>query len=226
MSAVILQLTRQLVAREFHQHRAMLLLATLAGLGALVVAASGPVAFNVGFLVWLTALIALAVLLAMFGVATERKERTLLFVLSLPVSPAGYVRAKLLGLLLCFLGPWAVLSAGALALVLLAPGIADGLLPYGVLLCVYLLLNFTLVLCATFHFRSEAAMGGVIILTNMGVSLFMMGVTQLPGLSAHMTASAPVWNETFWLALALELGATALALSLPLLVAARRRDPL
>ena len=64
MSAVILQLTRQLVAREFHQHRAMLLLATLAGLGALVVAASGPVAFNVGFLVWLTALIALAVLLA------------------------------------------------------------------------------------------------------------------------------------------------------------------
>ncbi len=69
-------------------------------------------------------------------------------------------------------------------------------------------------------------MGGVIILTNMGVSLFMMGATQLPGLSAHMAASAPVWNETFWLALALELGATALALSLPLLVAARRRDPL
>jgi hypothetical protein len=217
-------LTRQLVLREFHQHRAMLLVATLVGLGSLVVAAGGPVAFNVGFLVWLTALIALGVLLAMFGVTTERKERALLFVLSLPISPAGYVRAKLLGLLLCFLVPWTLLSGGALALVLLAPGIADGLLPYGVLLCAYLLANYALVLCATLHIKSEAGMAGVIVITNMSVSLFMMGIPRITGIGQHMAAAAPVWNGAFWQVLAAELAVTLLALSLPLFTAARRRD--
>ena len=54
----------------------------------------------------------------------------------------------------------------------------------------------------------------------------MMGVTQLPGLSAHMTASAPVWNETFWLALALNWAQRRSPSACSLLVAARRRDPL
>ena len=41
----------------------------------------------------------------------ERKERTLQFVLSLPLSHGDYVRIKVVGLLLCFFIPWAVLSA-------------------------------------------------------------------------------------------------------------------
>lgn len=217
-------ITRQLVAKDLHQHRWLMLSATGAGLAALPVAVTSEVGFNVGYLVWLTAVIALGLLLAMFGVANERKERAQLFVLSLPLSPADYVRAKLLGLLACFLPPWAMLSAGALGLVAAAPGIPDGLLPYGVLLCVYLLLNYALVLSAVLHIRSEAGMGGVIIVTNMGVSLFMMGVARAPGLGAHMLKPEPVWNTTFWLVLGLELGATALALVLPLFTAARRRD--
>lgn len=217
-------ITRQLIAKELHQHRALMAAGAAAGLAAMPVAASSEMGFNIGFLVWLTAAIALGVLLALFGVANERKEKARLFVLSLPLSPGDYVRAKLLGLLLCFLLPWLALSAGALGLVAAMPGIPDGLLPYGVLLCAYLLLNYAVVLCAVLHIHSEAAMGGVIILTNMGVSLFMMGVGRVPGLGEHMLKAEPVWNSTFWIALALELGATALALTLPLLIAARRRD--
>lgn len=217
-------ITRLLVAKDLHQHRSLMASATAAGLVALPVAATSETGFNIGFLVWLTAVIALGVLLAMFGVASERKDRAQLFVLSLPLAPAGYVRAKLLGLLACFVLPWALLSAGALGLVAASPGIPDGLLPYGVLLCVYLLLNYAVVLSAVLHIRSEAGMGGVIILTNMSVTLFMMGVGRVPGLGPHMLGPEPVWNGSFWLALALELGATLLALLLPLLVAARRRD--
>ena len=218
------RLTARLIAKELYVYRWLLAAATAAGFAGLLTAASGEVGFNIGFLVWLTALIALGVMLALFGVASERKERSLLFMLSLPLAPRDYVRAKLLGLLACFLLPWGILSAGALGLVAAMPGIADGLLPYGVLLCAFLLLNFSMVLCAVLHIHSEAAMGGVIILTNMSVSLFMMGVGRVPGLGEHMLKAEPVWNSPFWLALALELGATALALTLPLLFAARRRD--
>jgi ABC-2 type transport system permease protein len=217
-------ITRKLIAKELYLHRWLMAGAAGLGLAGMPIAATGEMGFNVGFLVWLTAAIALAVLLALFGVSNERKERAQLFVLSLPLSPADYVRAKLLGLLLCFALPWLALSAGALGLVAAVPGIADGLLPYGVLLCFYVLLNYALVLCAVLHIRSEAVMGGVIIVTNMGVSLFMMGIGRVPDLGEHMLKAEPVWSATFWLVLALELGATVLALTLPLLVAARRRD--
>jgi ABC-2 type transport system permease protein len=219
-------LTRKLIAKELYLYRWLLVGVTGAGFAALLPAASGEFGFNVGFLVWLTAIIALGVMLALFGVATERKERSLLFILSLPLSPGDYVRAKLLGLLACFFIPWALLSAGAVALVLVMPGIADGLLPYTVLLCVFLLMNFSVVLCAVLHVSSEAGMGGVIVLTNMSVSLFMMGVGRIPGLGAHMGAPEPVWNTAFWLLLAAELVIALIALALPLVFAARRRDVL
>lgn len=219
-------ITRRLIAKELHVYRWLLVGGTAAGLVGMLMAATGEVGFNIGFIVWLTAVIALGVMLALFGVSSERKEKSLLFMLSLPLSPADYVRAKLLGLLVCFLLPWGVLSAAALGLVLLMPGIADGLLPYGVLLCVFLLLNFSMVLCGALHIASEAAMGGLIILTNMSVSLFMMGVGRVPGLGEHMLKPEPVWSMPFWLLLAAELAATLLALCLPLLFAARRRDVL
>jgi len=219
-------LTRKLIAKELHQHRWMMAGATAAGLAALPAATTSHAAFNIAFIVWLTALIALGVMLALFGVANERKERARLFALSLPLSPADYVRAKLLGLTACFLGPWLALTAGACALVLVEPGIGDGLLPYALLVCGFLLLNFALVLCAALHIASEAAMGGVIILTNMSVSVFMSTLGRVPGIGEHMGHAEPVWNAAFWLVLALELGATALALLLPLLIAARRRDAL
>lgn len=219
-------LTRKLVAKELHLFRWLLVGGTAAGLAGLLAACTGEVGFNVGFIVWLTAIIALGVMLALFGIATERKERSLLFMLSLPLSPGGYVRAKLLGLLACFVLPWALLSAGALALIIAMPGIPDGLLPYAVLLCVFLLLNFSLVLCGALHIASEAGMGGLIILTNMSISLFMMGVGRIPAIGQYTQAAAPVWNATFWQLLTAELALTLIALSLPLLIAARRRDAL
>ncbi|MDR7332709.1 ABC-2 transporter permease [Roseateles asaccharophilus] len=217
-------LTAKLIAKELHQYRWMMAGATAAGLAALPMAASSKTGFHIAFIVWVTAVIALAVMLAIYGVGNERKERARLFVLSLPLSPRDYVRIKVLGLFACFFGPWLALSLGAATLILVAPDVPDGLLPYTVLMCVYLLLNFALVLCAALHIASEGAMGGVIIVTNMSVSLFLSALGHVPDIGTHMQAAEPVWNTAFWLILALELGATALALTLPLLVAARRRD--
>ncbi|KQW51157.1 MULTISPECIES: hypothetical protein [unclassified Roseateles] len=217
-------LTRKLIIKELFMYRWLLVGVTGVGFASLLTAASGELGFNIGFLVWLTAIIALGVMLALFGVSSERKERSLLFVLSLPLSPGDYVRAKLLGLLACFLLPWAALSAGAVGLVLVMPGIADGLLPYTLLLCAFLLMNYSLVLSAVLHINSEAGMGGVIVLTNMSVSLFMMGVGRIPDLGAHMGKPEAVWNATFWLLLAAELVIALIALALPLFIAARRRD--
>jgi ABC-2 type transport system permease protein len=219
-------LTRKLIAKELHQHGWIVSTVTLVGLGALAVAPLGKMQFNIGLLVWLSTVIALGVILVLTGITNERKERSLLYVLSLPLSAGDYVRIKLAGLVVCFGLAWLALSAAAVALVVLEADVPDGMLPYGILLCVYLFANFAVVLCAGLHIRAEGPMTAVVVATNMGVTVFMFTVGATPALHDHMFGSTPVWNSAFWMTLAIELAVTAAALILPLLVAARRRDHL
>lgn len=217
-------LTRKLIAKELYMHRWLIAGAAIAAALSALAAAFGEMAFNIGALTWLTTVIALGVMLAIYGIMNERKEQSLQFVLSLPLSVGQYVRAKLLGLLLGFLGPWLVATISATILVLAHPGVPDGLLPYVLALCVFMLMNFSLVLCGTLHARSESAVSVVIILTNMLVSVYMFTIGTQAGLKDHMYGSTPVWNDTFFYVIAVELIVFVVALTLPLATAARRRD--
>ncbi|MGJ4729207.1 ABC transporter permease [Luteimonas sp. SDU101] len=217
-------IVNRLIAKELHVHRGMMLAtATAAALSALA-CAFGRVAFNVGSIAWITAVIAGGVMLAIYGVANERKEQSLQFILSLPVSVPQYVLAKTLGLLLCFALPWLAATLSAVALVLASPAVPDGMLPFVVALCGYLLANFAIVLCAALHARSEGAMTAAIILTNMSVSIFMFVVGALPGIRAHLDADAPVWNGSVLGVLLVEALVLVFAVALPQLTVARRRD--
>lgn len=220
MSAVAFKL----VAKELYSYRWIIAAAIVAGLFSLVIANTGEMAFNIGALAWLTTIIASGVMLPLYGIHQERKDRTLLFALSLPISPLGYSRAKMAGILLSFLALWSALTIGAATLVLASRGIPDGLLPYVLMLSSYLLVNFSLVMCCAFLSTSEIAISAAIILTNMGVTVFMMLVVRAPAIAQHMTAEAPVWNSTFFLILGGEAAAIAIALSLPLIAISRRRD--
>ncbi len=216
--------TRKLIAKDFYLYRWLIVGAVVSGLAGLAVATEGAMRFNVGMLIWLTTIVAFGVCLAMIGIASERKERALLFVLSLPVSHGSYVRAKLFGLLLCYLVPWIVLSAGAVLLVLARPNLPDGLLPEAILLSGFMLANFALVLCGALLTRSEGLMTMLIIVTNMAVSLFIFLVGAMPALRDHLQDPAPVWNSTFWVVLAVEAAVLVFVCSVPYIVAARRRD--
>lgn len=220
MSIVI----RKLIAKELYLNRWFMVATAVAATLSAAAASLGRGAYNVGAITWLTTVIAFGVMLAIYGISNERKENSLHFVLSLPISPAQYVRAKLFGLLLTYLLPWLVASGAALGLVLYSPGIADGMLPYIVLLCVFLLANFTIVMAGALYARSEAMIAAVIILTNMTVSLFMFAVGGNEGIKAHMSGATPVWNTAFFNLLTLEFIVIVIAVALPLATAARRRD--
>jgi ABC-2 type transport system permease protein len=217
-------LTRKLIAKEFYVHRWMLISGIVAGIAGLLIAAEGAMRFNIGMLTWLTTIVGFGVVLAMVAIANERKERALQFVLSLPLSHGDYVRIKLVALLLCFLTPWVILSAGAVTLISVMPNLPDGLLPFAVLLCGFLLANYSVVLCAALHTASEGIMTIVIIVTNMNITLFIFMVGALPSLHDHLQGPVPVWNSTFWTVLAVELATLVITLTLPYFVAARRRD--
>jgi len=217
-------LARKLIAKDFYLNRWLIIVSTVAGLVSLLVAAEGKVRFNIGMLSWLTTIVAFGVVLAMVSIGNERKERTLQFILSLPLSHGDYVRIKVVGLLLCFLVPWSILSAGAITLIAVMPNLADGLMPFAVLLCGFFLANYSVVLCGALHTATEGVITALIIVTNMNVTLFIFMVGALPSLNDHLQDPVPVWNSTFWTVLAVEVATLVVTLSLPYLVAARRRD--
>ena len=218
-------MSRKLVAREFYMHRWMIGGSIVAGLAGLaVVARGGAMNFNIGFLIWLTTIVAFGIVMAMFGIATERKERVMNWVLSLPVAHGDYVRIKVLALLLCFVGPWLVLNAAAVGLVVAVKDLPDGLLPFAVLLGAFMLGNYSFVVCSALHVHSEGPMTVVVIVHNIAITLFMFTVGTIDGLQRHMQGNVPVWNSTFWSVLVVELAVFIILFSLPWLVAARRRD--
>ena len=218
-------LTRKLVAREFYMHRWMIGGSIVAGLGGLaIVPSGGAMAFNIGFLIWLTTIVAFGAVVAMFGVATERKERVMNWVLSLPIAHGDYIRIKVFALLLCYLVPWFVLSLAALVLLAAHPGLPDGLMPTTVLLCVFMLANYLLVLSSAVHVNSEGPMTIVIIIHNIAITLFIFLISSIGDISRYMQGPVAVWNPPFWTVLAVELAVFALLFSTPYLVAARRRD--
>lgn len=218
-------LTRKLVARELHMHRWMIGGSILAGLiGLAVISRGGHINFNVGFLIWLTTIVAFGVIAAMFGIASERKERVMNWVLSLPVAHGDYVRIKVVALLLCFFVVWFTLSAAAIGLIAAQPHLPDGLLPFAVLLCVFMLGNYSFVVCSALHLHSEGPMTAVIVVHNIAITLFMFVVAAIDDISRHTQGPVAVWNSAFWTVLAVEIAVFLFLFSLPFLVAARRRD--
>jgi ABC-2 type transport system permease protein len=216
--------TRKLIAKELYVNRWLIVGGSLSAIASVLIALTGKMGFNIGALTWLTTIIALGVMLALYGIMNERKEHALQFVLSLPLSIGDYVRAKMFGLMACFLLVWLAGSAAALLLVFGHPGVPDGLAPYTVLLCVFMLANYAVVLCGALHAQSEAVTTALIVVTNMGVSIFMFTVAPMDSINKYMWSPTPVWNSTFWTVLGCELAVLVITFTLPFLLAARRRD--
>jgi hypothetical protein len=215
---------RRLIAKELHVFRWFIAGAALTGIASVLVATLGETAFKFGALTWLTTIIAAGVMLAIYGIWIERKEHSLSFVLSLPLSSAQYIQAKMLGQFAGFLIVWSVSSVAALLLVFWNDSVPDGLAPYLVLLCVFMLTNFSVVICGALHVRSEAMSATLIVVTNMGVSIFMFTVGPLPGIQQHIWSAQPAWNATFWTLLGCELAVLLITFILPFFFVARRRD--
>jgi ABC-2 type transport system permease protein len=183
----------KLVGKELSLNRKFILGATVAGLVSLGICLFGKVAFAAGGIMFLTALIAYGVTLPMFTIMGERKEKTRLFVLSLPISRGEYIWAKVVGVTLSFLGPWVVLLLAALVLILATP-IPDGLLVFTTVIMMFALADFCVIACAAMMIESEGLMAFVIICMNMSVTFFMVGISSLTRIGADAAIDAIHWG--------------------------------
>lgn len=220
-------ITGRLILKDLYLYRWLIAGALLAGLASLVLSRfvegdgvdTGP---NLGFLLFLTTIIAYGVSLPMI-VLKEHQNRSELFVLSLPVSPAQYSFAKVAAALVAFLVPWTALTAGVVALTALSPA-PDGGIPFFVAVMTFLLGNFCLLTALTVVTRSEIAAIAGILVTNVSVSLFLFRLGRLPGVAGRFQDASATWSPQILTVLVIELALILLSLALALYLPSRRKD--
>lgn len=212
---------KRLVTKDLYLYRWFIVGATLAGLASLWVSSLHGMT---GLILFMTTIVALGIFIAMYGILVERKERSLLFVLSLPVSPLQYTVAKVLAALIAFLVPVLVLAAVAIGLNLAFDPPPNGEIPTTVTMLGLFVANFCFLVALLLITGAEAMAVAGIVLTNLTIPIFMNTVYGLPGVREYVQGPVAVWSPTILAILGVEALVAVLSLAVAFYVQSRRTD--
>ncbi len=213
----------RLLLKDLYFSRHLLIGSLVLGFGFLGLATVGPISFYVATVSLICILVILNIFVVWGGIVNERKERTQLFVLSLPVSTSQYLRAKMLYGFLAFFVPWLLLTLGTIAVIRVS-AIPDGFMPFALIVLVYLLLYNCLLLSVTLAKESTAWNTAVIVFGNISINFLIAFLMNLPAVARHLWGPVAVWNTPAIVILAIETGLSLISLGLGFLSAARKRD--
>ena len=125
----------ELVLKDWRLYRPMILSCIVAGVGALALSQWGNeptlVVGAVGFFI---AIIMAGTMLPLAGILTERKNKHLAFLMSLPITFLEYTTAKLISTLLIFLVPWLTLVILAISVIEFRNFVPHGVIPMTLIL--------------------------------------------------------------------------------------------
>ncbi len=160
--------------------------------------------FGAGALLLLVLLVVVGSYSTQSSLMGERKQQTVPFIMSLPVTPMDFYWGKLLGNLAIYLVPFSVVTGGMVALILATP-LPDGLLVWSLLIAGFMLACFCVSLCIAIACASEgwSVFAMIAVMTTMGP--FILLVTRLEGAAGHLQGDRIVWSAQALAILAAEL---------------------
>lgn len=191
-------------------------LAAYAALGILSLSLIGNSArwsFYAGSLLLIIVLVALACFSISNALLIERKEKTLAFVMSLPISPLDYTVAKMLGNGLTFLGPIAVLWLGLVFVSLNTP-VPDGFIVFATLVIGHVVLAYSVSLAVAMSVRSEGWNTFVMIATQVMINPFIMWIGQIKAIAVPSRGDTIVWSPEALLILSAQIAVAAVIFGL------------
>jgi ABC-2 type transport system permease protein len=217
-------MVRRLILKDWYLNRWMILASIPLGLAALAIVLTGKqIAFMLCIILLCMIIIGVGAQLAVVTTVNERKEQTLAFIMSLPVSFREYTAAKILANLIIFLIPWLLLTAGALG-VLLLPGATHGLVPYTAIMAVEMLVTTCLIVVSGIITESQAWATVGIFASSLGVNALGYFFAHLHGISRYMWGNQVHWSPTAWIVLCAELLTVPLLLGLTFFIQSRKTD--
>ncbi|MEN1726930.1 MAG: hypothetical protein AAGJ52_00695 [Pseudomonadota bacterium] len=152
------------------------------------------VAFNAGAVMLISTIIVVGAQLIFGLVIGERKEQTLAYMLSLPVSPKQYSAAKLLVTVGVYLGAWLIVLFATLVTIQLKDTIPDGLMPFAIIIMQWLFIGYLVVLGTAILTESEGWTIVSMTIANVSVSIFIFAIAAIDDIGRHIFDAEPVWN--------------------------------
>jgi ABC-type transport system involved in multi-copper enzyme maturation permease subunit len=177
--------------------------------------------FNAGGLLLIVLLVSTGFFAIGHIVLNERKESTLPFVMSLPVSPLDLFAAKLLAGLLIYLVPF-LLVVATTALLVLATSLPDGLLVYAMLVYFFMLMSYCVALCVAIAVESEGWNIFIQMALMTMLSPFMIWAGGLQSIASNLRTNHIVLSPAVLSVFAGEILVIALAFALTCWVHSRK----
>jgi ABC-2 type transport system permease protein len=216
----------RLVLKDFYLQWPILvgsLLLGFATLGLALFGGGGPISFYVGSVSFICVLILLNVLLVGATVAAEKKDKVMLFVLSLPVSTTQYALSKLVSSLVAFLVPFCLLGAFAIVVIALTP-IPHGLIPLTLAVMMYVCVYFCIFLAVALAADSVLMNTIVIICGNVLLNFLIAWLLSRPSVALASKSPVAIWPPAILATLAVETLGCVLALVAALVMILRKKD--
>lgn len=185
---------RLLVMKDWQLFEKQLAAYVLAGIVALCfLGLARPWSFYLGSLLLIVVMVAAACFAISNSLLAERKEHTLPFIMSLPVSPLDFYLAKLIANLITFGLPFGLISLATLAVILYSP-LPNGLVVLALPLFGHILLAYSLSLGVAMAVESEGWNTFVMIASMVLINPVIMLLGQIPAIAGNAKTETIVWS--------------------------------
>jgi ABC-2 type transport system permease protein len=219
-------LVTRLVLKDWYLNRSLFVAATVTGAATLVAVAAAKgalIATILGVVVLATILIGMGAVI-MSSMVNERRQQTLPFVMSLPISYLEYTTSKLIGSLLIFSALWLILLLGIVVTILSSPYFAHGLVPFVVIMAVEVLVSTSLIAAVSVTTESQGWTIGVTQVGGLALNAVGFSVARLHGIRETMNSATVHWSGTAVAILLAEFLLMALMVSVAFYVQSKKRD--
>lgn len=207
------QMIKRLILKEFQMYQkqfAAYVIGLLIGLTLIGMAKTW--AFYAGGMILLVLLICVGGFAIQSSLLNERREHTLTFMMSLPLTPMTFFWSKVLANLVLYLVPFTIVLAGTAFLVLFTP-LPDGILIWSFLIYGFLATNYFISLSAALVLESEGWNIFVQIAVSTFVGPFMVFIGTIDAIGKKIQSNEVVLSQEALGIFALELTVMLLALA-------------
>jgi ABC-2 type transport system permease protein len=218
-------MVKRLILKDWYFQRWALVGGVATGALALaLIGSGGEAAVYIGFVLLVSVLITVGVQLAMATVLLERKEQTLAFVMSLPISAREYTVAKIVGNLSMFFVLWTTLLVASVTVILTREGLPDGAIPLTIILLTEIFVSTCVLVGVALVSESQAWSIGTLIAGNLFFNFFIFGVARIPSIAVASKANVIVWDAPVLALIGAEAAAIVIALGLTFVLQDRKTD--
>lgn len=190
-------IVKALVKKDFDIMRLPIIYWWLGGLLAIaVVIFGGSGLFLFGFILFVTAMAGAGVHAVMQTVVEERREQTLAFIMSLPLTIREYTAAKLIVNVSMFGVVWLTLSVASMVIFLGDSGMQEGARPFVTIVLVGIFLAYAIILAVSMVTESIGWAIFSMVAANIGTQIFLHWASDLYGIRSVIKGDVAMWNST------------------------------